>query len=306
MTAVIEARELSKWFGEAVAVNNLNLVIEEGITGLLGPNGAGKSTFMRLALGLYEPSRGKMLVWGVPPRNNAKVLRRIAYCPETDSLYDNMTGFEFVCWMNRLWGMRTRAAVSTAEQACEAVNMTSRMDDPISEYSRGMRQRIKIAQAIATNPELLFLDEPMSGLDPKGREEMFALIRALGQQGRTVIVSSHVLHEIERVTSNVVLLHNGCILAHGPVHHIRELIAEHPRTITIECREPRKVAAYFLRDASTLSLRFHDGGFTVRTTDVDRFFQQINNLVIDAHAPVTGIRSVDDNLQAVFDYLVKK
>lgn len=305
MSAVIETRELSKWFGEAVAVNNLDLTIGPGVTGLLGPNGAGKSTLMKLALGLYEPSRGEIRVLGKRPRNNLRILRRLGYCPESDCLYESMTGFEFVYWLNRFWGMRRKAAMKAAEEACAAVNMSARMDDPIAEYSRGMRQRMKIAQAITTSPELLFLDEPMAGLDPKGREEMFALFRSLGEQGHTVIVSSHVLYEIERVTSNVVLLHNGCILAHGPVQHIRELIAEHPRTITVECPDPRRVAACFLGDPATVSVEFQDGAFMARTTDIDRFFQKLNDLVIKKGVPVTGIRCVDDDLQSVFDYLVK-
>jgi len=260
---------------------------------------------MKLALGLYEPSRGRVHVFGKPPRNQMRVLRRIGYCPETDALYENVTGREFVYWMNRFWGMRARDAAKKAREICETVNMTSRMNDPIVEYSRGMRQRIKIAQALTTDPELLFLDEPMAGLDPKGREEMFALIRRLGDEGRTIVVSSHVLYEIERVTSNVVLLHNGCMLAYGPIHHIRELIAEHPRTITVECEKPRSLARRFLGDDTTLSVEFGDGAFTVQTTDMDAFSQKLNVLILDKSAPVTGIHCVDDNLQSVFDYLVK-
>jgi len=305
MNAIIETRQLSKWFGEAVALNNLDVTLGPGVTGLLGPNGAGKSTFIRLALGLYRPSRGRVLVFGRPPQNQLAGLRRTGYCPEADCLYDHMTGYEFLYWLNRFWGMRARDAQAAAERACVTVNMTSRMDDPIAEYSRGMRQRMKIAQALATDPELLLFDEPMAGLDPKGREEMFALIRSLGEAGRTVIVSSNVLYEIERVTHNVVLLHNGCMLAHGPVQHIRALIAEHPRRITVECVAPRALAAHFLDDPTTLGLEVAEGSFTVRTTDVDRFHQKLDDLIIDEDAPVTGIHCIDEDLQAVFDYLVK-
>ena len=304
MSAVIEAKELSKWFGEVVAINNLDLVIGPGVTGLLGPNGAGKPTFIKVALGLYRPSRGAIRVLGEAPRGNLNILRRIGYCPETDKFYDNMTGFEFLYWMNRYWGMDRRSAGRAAEEACDLVRMTARMDDFIETYSRGMRQRIKLAQALATHPDLLLLDEPMAGLDPQGREEMFALIRALGEAGRTVIVSSHILYEIERVTNNVVLLHNGRILARGEVRHIRELIDEHPHAVTIECPEPRTLAGWFVGDASTLSVEFADGAVTIRTSDPNRFYQKLNGLIADGTVQVRSIRCPDDNLQSVFDYLV--
>ena len=156
MNPVIEARAVSKWFGEVVAVNNLEVAIDPGITGLLGPNGAGKSTFIKLALGLHAPSRGEIRVLGGAPRNNMDVLRRIGYCPEIDHFYENTTGYEFVYWLCRYWGMSGRAARNAAGEACDIVRMTGRMHDPIEEYSKGMRQRVKIAQAIACHPELLF------------------------------------------------------------------------------------------------------------------------------------------------------
>jgi ABC-2 type transport system ATP-binding protein len=316
-TPVIEARELSKWFKEVVAVNNLDVTIGRGVTGLLGPNGAGKSTFIKVALGLYEPSRGSIRVFGEAPRNNLDVLRRIGYCPETDKFFDNTTGYEFVYWLNRYWGMDAAAAAKTAEDMCDLVHMADRMDDPIETYSRGMRQRVKIAQALATQPDLLFLDEPMAGLDPEGREEMFALIRTLGEAGRAVVVSSHILYEIERVTDKVVLLHNGQLLARGEVREIRELIDEHPHAVTIDCAEPRRLADQFVRDDATLSIEFGDGidaavsAVTIRTSDPNAFYQKLNDIVLDGAGSMTGeaigvksIRCPDDNLQSVFDYLV--
>ena len=305
MSAIIEAKELSKWFGEVVAVNSLDLEIAPGVTGLLGPNGAGKSTFIKLALGLYGPSRGHINVFGAAPRNNFDVLRRIGYCPETDMFPDGVTGYEFVYWMNRFWGMDGATAQRRAEEACDMVKMSARMDDLISAYSRGMRQRIKLAQSIATDPDLLFLDEPMAGLDPEGREELFELIRALGAQGKTVIMSSHILHEIARATHNVVLLHNGGILARGHVHDIRELIDEHPHAVTVECSEPRRVAAAFTGDPSTLSMEFVNGSVTIRTSDPNAFYEKLNGMALDG-IHVDSISCPDDNLQAVFDYLLKK
>jgi ABC-2 type transport system ATP-binding protein len=305
MSTFIEARQLSKWFGEVMALNNVDLVIEEGVTGLLGPNGAGKSTFIKLALGLYSASRGHIHVCGAPPRNNLKVLRDIGYCPEVDKFYENLTGYEFVYWMNRYWGMPRRVAKEAALEACDLVHMTERMDDPIDEYSKGMRQRIKLAQALATRPKVLFLDEPMSGLDPQGREEMYALIRGLGAEGCSVVVSSHILYEIERVTDNVVLLYNGTVLAQGRVRQIRDLIDEHPHTITIESADPRALSRHFVDDPAVMHIEFEDGKVTMRTRDPNRCYQRINDLAVEGAADVRCIRCADDNLQSVFDYLTK-
>jgi ABC-2 type transport system ATP-binding protein len=305
MSAVIEARRLSKWFGEVMAVNNLDLVIEPGVTGLLGPNGAGKSTFIKLALGLYRPSHGGIRVLGADPCNNPDVLRRVGYCPETDKFYDTMSGFEFVYCMCRFWGMTRRAARAAAGIACEEVRMTGRMHDPISSYSKGMRQRIKIAQAIAHGPEFLLLDEPMSGLDPKGREEMFSLIRRLGDSGRTVLVSSHILHEIERATDRVVLIYHGRVLAHGHIREIRELIDEHPHAITIHCADPRAISPEFATLPSTIGLEYADGSLTVRTLDMNGCYERVNALMAEGEHGIADVTCVDDNLQSVFDYLVR-
>ncbi len=304
MSSLLATAGLSKWFGEVVAVNNLNIDLEHGVTGLLGPNGAGKSTFIRLALGLYEPSRGTVRLFDEPPRNNLGVLRRIGYCPEADSFYEGMSGRDFIIWMNRYWGMGPRAARLRAEEVCEQVHMADRMKDPIANYSKGMRQRIKIAQAIAVNPDFLVLDEPMQGLDPEGREEMFALIRRLGEEGKSVLMSSHILYEIERVTDNVLLLQYGCVLAHGPVRHIRELIDAHPHAVTIAGRDIRRVADHFVTDETTLSMEFQNGQVVIRTKDPANFYQRLNELVVSEGVSIAAVKCADDNLQSVFDYLV--
>ncbi|MBI2423001.1 MAG: ABC transporter ATP-binding protein [Candidatus Hydrogenedentes bacterium] len=301
---IIEAHELSKWFGEVVAVNNLHVQIKRGVTGLLGPNGAGKSTFIKLCLGLLRPSRGHIHVLGSSPRHNPAVLREMGYCPELDHFFDNMTGYEFVYALNRYWGMTKQDAEKFTEKACELVSMTDRMDDPIEEYSKGMRQRIKIAQALATNPDLLFLDEPMSGLDPQGREEMYTLIRRLGDAGYGVVVSSHILYEVERVTDNVVLLYNGTVLAHGRVKEIRDLIDEHPHTIKINTPEPRALAKAFVGDTAVMQLDFLPGGLVVRTKDPNACYQILNDVMLERRHPIHGVQCSDDNLQSVFEYLV--
>ncbi|MBW7865493.1 MAG: ABC transporter ATP-binding protein [Candidatus Hydrogenedentes bacterium] len=305
MSTIIAAKSLSKWFGEVIAVNNLDLEIGSGITGLLGPNGAGKSTFIKLALGLHAPSRGKINVLGGAPRNNLRVLRRIGYCPEIDHFYDNTTGYEFVYWLNRYWGMNAREADRAAMDAIEIVHMTGRMHDPIEEYSKGMRQRIKIAQALSPRPELLFLDEPMNGLDPQGRDEMYALIQRLGDIGLSVIVSSHILYEIERITDNVVLLFNGALIAQGRVRDIRDMIDRHPHTIRVESGDPRRAAAMFMAEDHVLSVKIEEGGVIMRTSDPNRCYARLNAAAMTEPALIAAIECSDDSLQSVFDYLTK-
>ena len=302
---VVQGTEVSKWFGEVVAVNHLDFEIGEGVVGLLGPNGAGKTTLIRLILGLYAPSRGAVRVFGENPRNNLHVLRRIGYCPELDRFFDNMSGREFVYWLCRYSGMSGAHARSATQTACELVKMTHRMDDPIATYSQGMRQRIRIAQAIAHEPRFLILDEPLSGLDPEGREDMFALIRHMGQEGRTVLVSSHVLYEIERVTDSIILMHSGRMLAHGTVRELRSLIDEHPHAVQIECDEPRALAEHFSRVPSTLSIDVQPSGICIRTGDPASFYDDLTAFVLAEDLQVTSLHCPDDNLQSVFDYLVK-
>lgn len=301
---IIETHGLSKWFGEVVALNNVDLSIPPGLTGVLGPNGAGKSTFIKLILGLYRPSRGTVRLLGENPRNNANTLKRIGYCPEIDAFHENLTGFEFVRSLCRHWGMGRSESSEAAAQACEIVRMTGRMHDPIDEYSKGMRQRIKIAQALASRPQLLVLDEPLTGLDPQGREEMFALIHWLGDTGHSVIVSSHVLHEVERVTDSIVLLYRGSVLAQGKIGDIRDMIDEHPHTITVESSEPRRVVRCFAEDPDLIGLDVDGAQLTLRTRDPNRCYQRLNELALEDVSLVRSIQCADGNLQAVFDYLV--
>lgn len=305
-TPVLEAANLSKWFGEVVAVNNLRVTIGTGVTGLLGPNGAGKTTFLKLALGLYRPSRGRIALFGETPRNNVKLLKRIGYCPESDTFFDGSTGYDFVYWLARYSGLTAKAARKASLESIDLVGMTSRMHDPVTAYSRGMRQRVKIAQALVTQPDLVLLDEPLAGLDPEGRELMYDLIRRMGNAGRAVIMSSHILYEIERVTSKVVLLHNGTILADGQVRDIREMIDEHPHAVTVECRDPRRLAEFFVGDAGTLTVTFEGPLVTIQTRDPNGFYAKLNRLVLEDGLVVTSFRCPDDNLQAVFRYLLEK
>jgi ABC-2 type transport system ATP-binding protein len=306
MSAVIEASELSKWFGEVVAVNNLRVNIGPGVTGLLGPNGAGKTTFLKLVLGLYTPSRGRIAILGQSPRNNLRLMARIGYCPESDTFYEGVSGYDFLYWLARYSGIRGAAAARTAAESLERVGLADRGRDPIATYSRGMRQRVKMAQALLGDPDLIILDEPLAGLDPEGRERMYGLIRRLGDAGKAVIMSSHILYEVERVTSKVVLLYNGSMLADGEVRSIRELIDEHPHAVIVECAEPRGLAAEFLQDSTTINVAFLDRCVTVQTRDPNGFYRRLNELVLEGRYGIARFQCPDDDLQSVFRYLMGK
>lgn len=307
MNAAIGLEDLSRWFGEVVALNKVTLEIGAGITGLLGPNGAGKSTFMALCTSQLRPSQGSVRVLGEPAWNNYALLRRIGFCPDRENYYEDMTGYEFVYWLTRCAGFSSRAARQAARESIERVGMTDRMNDRIATYSRGMRQRVKLAQSFAHGPEVLFLDEPMTGLDPLARNAIFELIRAFGREGKTVVVSSHILYEIERVTSNIVLLHRGRVLAQGDVHQVRELIDAHPHSVSIRCANARMAAAKFVGEAHIAAIRFDEdgGGLVIQTRDPNAFYNRLTELLAGGSLDLESVHSPDDNLQAVFEYLVK-
>ncbi|MCC6695299.1 MAG: ABC transporter ATP-binding protein [Candidatus Hydrogenedentes bacterium] len=307
MSAAIVFNDLSRWFGEVVALNKVNLQIGSGITGLLGPNGAGKSTFMALCTSQLRPSQGSVRVLGECVWNNYALLRRIGLCPDRENYYEDMTGYEFVYWLTRCAGLGARKARAAAQDSIARVGMTERMHDRIATYSRGMRQRVKLAQSFAHSPEVLFLDEPMTGLDPLARNAIFDLIRDLGREGKTVIVSSHILYEIERVTSNIVLLHRGRVLAQGDVHQVRALIDAHPHSVSIRCAHPRMAAAKFVGEPHIVTVSFDEdgGGLAIKTRDPNAFYDRLTKLLADGALDLESVHSPDDNLQAVFEYLVK-
>ncbi len=308
MTAVITASNLSKWYGNVLGLNDVSLEIEEGITGLLGPNGAGKSTFMKLITGQMKPNIGRVTVRGRKVWNNPEVFQGIGFCPEQDVFYEDVTGWEFLLGLLRFYGYALSEVRERAARALDVVDLTADKDRLIRGYSRGMRQRIKFAQAIAHDPGILILDEPLSGLDPLGKRKLIKLIKDFKRQGRTVLVSSHVLPEIEALTSRVVLVHQGKILAQGDIPYIRELIEAHPHQISVRSSDPRALAARFVGDRSIQKMTFAADGQTlvVETHKRDEFFGRLTGVVLEAGIEVEEISSPDDNLQAVFEYLVGK
>jgi ABC-2 type transport system ATP-binding protein len=303
---IIALQQVSKWYGQVIGLNDVTLTVPAGITGLLGPNGAGKSTFMKLVTGQLKPSKGVVTVLGEPIWENPSLYFRLGFCPEQDAFYDRMTGLEWVAALVGLNGVPERQARDLARRAIDAVDLADVADKKIGAYSKGMRQRIKLAQAIAHDPEVLILDEPLSGMDPLARRRTIRLLREWERAGKSILVSSHILHEIELMTSTVLLINQGRIVAEGNVHQIRDLIDEHPHTVHVKADDTRAIAREFLADDHVLSLKFEDGALVVQTARPDVFYTRLTSMAALGHlGTIHEVTSPDDNLQAVFEYLVK-
>lgn len=304
--AIVVAEHVSKWYGQVIGLNDVSVEIPRGITGLLGPNGAGKSTFMKLVTGQLTPSKGSLRVLGGPIWDNPSAYTRIGFCPEQDAFYEQMTGLEWVTALVRLNGLAAAEAEAAARRAIASVELTEAAGKKIGAYSKGMRQRIKLAQALVHDPELLILDEPLTGMDPLMRRKTIRIIKDWARDGRSVLVSSHILHEVEAMTSNVLLINNGRILAEGDVHDIRALIDTHPHTVHIRAADPRGLARECLRYDYVSSLRFEGDALVVETSAPDVFYTRLTALAAEGtFGRIDEVTSPDDNLQAVFQYLVK-
>ena len=305
-SVVIAADHVSKWYGQVIGLNDVTLEVSPGITGLLGPNGAGKSTFMKLITGQLKPSKGTIRVLGEPIWRNPALFHRLGFCPEQDAFYERMSGLEWVAALVRLNGVPEETAVAMARQAIQMVDLAEAADKKIGAYSKGMRQRIKLAQALAHDPEVLILDEPLGGMDPIARRKTIRLIKEWGRAGRSVIVSSHILHEIESMTANILLINQGRILAEGNVHQIRDLIDEHPHTVHVKADETRALARALLAEDHVLSLKFESDALVVQTGRPDAFYARLTAIAASGElGAIHEVTSPDDNLQAVFKYLVK-
>jgi ABC-2 type transport system ATP-binding protein len=303
---IVVADHVSKWYGQVIGLNDVTVSVPPGITGLLGPNGAGKSTFMKLITGQLKPSKGSMKVLGEPIWSNPHLYFQIGFCPEQDSFYERMTGLEWVAALVRLNGLSEKDAADAARRALTAVDLMDAADKKIGAYSKGMRQRVKLAQAIVHDPALLILDEPLAGMDPLARRRSIKMIRDWARAGKSVLVSSHILHEIESMTANILLINNGRILAEGDVHHIRDLIDEHPHTVYVRADDPRRLAREFLAREDVRSLKFELGAVVIETGKPDAFYARLTEMAASGEfGNIDEVTSPDDNLQAVFQYLVK-
>jgi ABC-2 type transport system ATP-binding protein len=305
---VVEFHEVSKWYGNVIGVNRLSLCISPGVTGLLGPNGAGKSTLLQLATGQLYASQGTVRVLGQPAWNNPRLNRSIGLCPEQDAFYEWMTGMDFVRTCARLSGMSRAEAQDAAARTLEAVGMTRNRDRALRGYSKGMRQRTKLAQALVHDPDVLFLDEPLTGTDPVARRDIMDIIHRLAGQGKSALVSSHVLHEVESLTQNVVLLNRGRLVAQGHVREIRDLIDKYPHHIVLVCDDYRRLAARLLawEDVEGVRVLAKESGVMVETRSPDDFYRRLPELSLQEGMAIREVYSDDDNLEAVFKYLVNK
>lgn len=294
----------SRWYGEVIGLNDITCEIGPGITALLGVNGAGKSTMMRLISGQLRPTTGTVTTFGMQPFANTEVYKVLGYCPEIDNFYEHMSGRRFVEHLARLSGIGPAEAKHRTAAAMETVGMADRCDRKIAGYSKGMRQRIKLAQAMIHEPKAILLDEPLNGLDPVGRRHYIDMLANLAARGMTILVSSHILFEVEQMTRNVIVLHRGRLLASGDLRTIRELIDRHPHRINVRTEQARALASKVASLDYVLNISFESEGLQIQTREPDRFYDAIGEIAIPGDVQITGIMSPDNNLESVFEYLV--
>ena len=296
---------VSKWYGEVIGINDVSLAIDGGVTGVLGPNGAGKSTLFKLLLGRLRPSQGSVRLFGTDPWESTSPFRRVGYVSETEPLYEWMTALDCLTTMARLHGMSRDEAGERAEHVLDFVGLTDVRHKEVGKYSKGMRQRVKIAHALVHDPDLIILDEPLHGCDPLARTSIMSVIRELGNRGKTVIVSSHILEEIERITEQIVILHNGRLLALGNLHAIRGLLDKHPHRIMLETESPRELAKELISEDPIYGVRFpEEGCLEIQTGDLSSAHAILPNAIVNSGIKDTSVENPDDNLDSLLGYLV--
>jgi len=297
--------DVSKFYGEILGVNRVNLSIPPGVTSLVGPNGSGKTTLMNLMTGLVHPTRGSIQVLGLRPNEPEKLFKILGYSAQFDSFPKGMSGLQFVGSYLRVAGMDSQTAEQLAWRAIERVNLVEAAHRNVAGYSKGMRQRIRLAQALCHNPRVLVLDEPLNGLDPLARAEMIALFRAVAEQGCYVIISSHILHEVDAISDQVVLLSNGYVVAEGQIRDVRSEIREHPAQILIRCDRPRDLAAKMMGSEHVIEVRIHNDerGLLIKTRDADRFYLALNHIALNG-VEIESVAPADDDVNSVYEYLI--
>jgi ABC-2 type transport system ATP-binding protein len=304
-TPAVLVDQASKWYGEVIGINDVSLAIDGGVTGVLGPNGAGKSTLFKLLMGRLKPSQGSVRLFGVDPWTNTAPYRRVGYVSESERMYDWMTALDFVTTLARLHGMTREEATARAEHVLDFVDLSDVQNKELGKYSKGMRQRVKIAHALVHDPDLIILDEPLHGCDPIARTSIMNVIRELGSQGKTVIISSHILEEIERITEQIVILHNGRLLALGNLHAIRALLDKHPHRILLTCDDPRHLASEFISEDPVYGVRFpEEGKLEIQTNDLSAAHAILPRVIVDSGTDVSAIENPDDNLESLLGYLI--
>jgi len=303
----LEVRDLSRWYGEVVGLSGAEFSLEPGVTGLLGPNGAGKSTLLKVLTGQIKASRGEVRILGQPCWGNAHLFEHVGYVPESDATYPEMNVHEFLQGFLRLCQVRGEAATRRIHEVLEIVGLDPGLRKPMGAFSKGMRQRAKFAQALLMKPEVLLLDEPLNGLDPLGRRDLTQLIAKLGKEGNTVLISSHILHEIESMTHDVVLLHQGKVMAQGDIHEIRDLLEDRARNVRLRCRDPHDLATRLIALKDVTGVRFGEEPniLIIETALAEAFFDRHAELGMDPSLGIEEVLPLDDDLQSVFNFLVR-
>ena len=298
--------DVSKFYGEILGVNRVNLQIAPGITSLVGPNGAGKSTLMNLMTGLLRPTKGSVSLLGIPTDKPDELFKRVGYCTQFDSFPRGVTGRQFIQSYLLVHGYDRKKTNELTDVALDRVSLLDAADRKVAAYSKGMRQRIRLAQSIAHEPIILILDEPLNGLDPMVRSETIALFRKLASEGLHLIISSHILHEVDMMSDRVVLINNGYIVAEGNIHGVRDEMQEHPMQILIRCDDPSKLAAYVFAQDHVVEARLHDDrrGLFIKTRDADRFYLLLNDVASSGEVNIESVAPVDDDMSAVYQYLI--
>ena len=297
---------VSRFYGEVLGINNVSLSIPPGITSLVGPNGSGKTTLMNLMTGLIRPTQGEIGVLGVEPHHPERLCRMVGYCAQFDAFPKGLTGHQFIYWFLRMHGVSHAECQEKTAAALERVGMTPAAGRQVGAYSKGMRQRIKLAQAIAHDPQVLVLDEPLNGLDPMARAETIALFREWGAKGRHVLVSSHILHEVDQISDQVILLSQGYVVAEGQIQGVRSEVKEQPMQILVRCDNPGGLAARLFQDRHMVEAKISNDrkGLLLRTTDADSFYLLLNRVVLESGLEVESVAPADDDVNSVYQYLI--
>ena len=297
---------VSKFYGEVLGVNRVSFALDPGITSLVGPNGSGKTTLLNLLTGLIKPTRGSMHVLGLTTRQPMELFRQVGYCTQFDSFPPGTTGYDFIFWPLRLHGFGREQAARLTEEAVERAGMTQVARRKVAGYSKGMRQRIRLAQAIAHHPSVLVLDEPLNGLDPIARAEAIALFDSLARQGMHVIISSHILEEVDRISDRVVLMSSGYVVAEGQIREVRQEVRDHPMQILVRCSNAARLAsAAFELNHVVEAKILNDGcGVLIRTRDAEQFYLLLNKIVSSGLIEVDAVAPADDDVNSIYQYLI--
>ncbi|HEX3744738.1 MAG TPA: ABC transporter ATP-binding protein [Bryobacteraceae bacterium] len=304
--SVITFSNVSRFYGEVLGINKVNLSIPPGVTSLVGPNGSGKTTLMNLMTGLIWPSYGEIKVLGIPPDDPERLCKLVGYCAQFDSCPKGLSGYQFIYWFLRMHGYSAAESDTRTATALERVSMTAAAQRPVGAYSKGMRQRIKLAQSIAHEPQVLVLDEPLNGLDPMARAETIALFREWGQKGRHVIVSSHILHEVDQISDQVILLSQGYVVAEGEIKGVRDEVKEQPMQILVRCNDPGGLAAQLFHQDHMVEAKISRDrkGLLLRTSDADSFYLLLNKVILESGLEVESVAPADDDVNSVYQYLI--